>query len=74
MNQQELQSQIRHIKEERTKVRQKVCVCCGAGCISSGAEEVLKKTTGRNQCRRAWKMKLNLFLPVAWAPATRGRW
>ena len=30
-------------KEENNKYKHKICVCCGAGCISSGAEEVLKK-------------------------------
>ena len=30
-------------KEENNKYKHKVCVCCGAGCISSGSEEVLKK-------------------------------
>ena len=30
-------------KEENYKYKYKICVCCGAGCISSGSEEVLKK-------------------------------
>jgi NADH:ubiquinone oxidoreductase subunit F (NADH-binding)/(2Fe-2S) ferredoxin len=30
-------------KEENNKYKHKICVCCGAGCISSGSEEVLKK-------------------------------
>jgi len=30
-------------KVESNKYKHKICVCCGAGCISSGAEEVLKK-------------------------------
>ncbi len=30
-------------KEQNNKYKHKVCVCCGAGCISSGSEDVLKK-------------------------------
>jgi NADH:ubiquinone oxidoreductase subunit F (NADH-binding)/(2Fe-2S) ferredoxin len=30
-------------KQKNSSVKHKVCVCCGAGCISSGAEEVMKK-------------------------------
>mgnify|MGYP006363131531 FL=1 len=30
-------------KELNNKYKHKLCVCCGAGCISSGSEEVLKK-------------------------------
>ena len=30
-------------KQEDNKTKHKICVCCGAGCISSGSEGVLKK-------------------------------
>jgi NADH:ubiquinone oxidoreductase subunit F (NADH-binding)/(2Fe-2S) ferredoxin len=30
-------------KEQNNKYKHKVCVCCGAGCISSGSEAVFKK-------------------------------
>lgn len=30
-------------KYEHSKYKHKVCICCGAGCISSGSEEVMKK-------------------------------
>lgn len=30
-------------KAETNSYKTKICVCCGAGCISSGSEEVLKK-------------------------------
>ncbi len=30
-------------KDQSNKHRHKLCVCCGAGCISSGSEDVLKK-------------------------------
>ncbi len=46
MNRQELQSIIQSEKDrvQNSKQKWKACVCCGASCISSGAEEVLKKT------------------------------
>jgi NADH:ubiquinone oxidoreductase subunit F (NADH-binding)/(2Fe-2S) ferredoxin len=40
MNRQDLQT---IIYAENNKNKHKLCVCCGAGCISSGSEEVLKK-------------------------------
>lgn len=30
-------------KVESNKYKHKICICCGAGCISSGSEEVMKK-------------------------------
>lgn len=30
-------------KVENNKYKHKICICCGAGCISSGSEEVMKK-------------------------------
>ena len=30
-------------KDQNNINKNKLCVCCGAGCISSGSEEVLKK-------------------------------
>ena len=41
MNRQELKTIIQTEKnrEEMNLSRQKICVCCGAGCLSSGAEE-----------------------------------
>ncbi len=30
-------------KEQNNQYKHKICVCCGASCISSGAEEVMKK-------------------------------
>jgi len=45
MNRQDLQTIIyaEKAKELSNKYKHKLCVCCGAGCISSGSEEVLKK-------------------------------
>lgn len=45
MNRQELQAIIsaEKQKDQAHEHKIKVCVCCGAGCISSGSEEVLKK-------------------------------
>jgi NADH:ubiquinone oxidoreductase subunit F (NADH-binding)/(2Fe-2S) ferredoxin len=45
MNRQDLQTIIyaEKAKEQNNKYKHKICVCCGAGCISSGSEEVLKK-------------------------------
>jgi NADH:ubiquinone oxidoreductase subunit F (NADH-binding)/(2Fe-2S) ferredoxin len=45
MNRQDLQTIIyaEKAKDENNKNKHKLCVCCGAGCISSGSEEVLKK-------------------------------
>ncbi len=45
MNRQDLKTVIyaEKAKVETNQYRHKICVCCGAGCISSGSEEVLKK-------------------------------
>jgi len=45
MNRQDLKTIIyaEKAKELNNKYKHKLCVCCGAGCISSGSEEVLKK-------------------------------
>jgi NADH:ubiquinone oxidoreductase subunit F (NADH-binding)/(2Fe-2S) ferredoxin len=45
MNRQDLQTIIyaEKAKDQNNKYKHKVCVCCGAGCISSGSEAVLKK-------------------------------
>ncbi len=43
MTHQELQAQIEIIREGKSNNKRSVCVCCGAGCISSGSEELLKK-------------------------------
>ena len=43
MNHHELQAQMEMIREGKAGMKHKICVCCGAGCISSGSEEVLKK-------------------------------
>ncbi len=45
MNRKDLQTIIyaEKAKEENNKYKYKIHVCCGAGCISSGSEEVLKK-------------------------------
>ncbi len=45
MNRQELKNiiSVEKAKEEAAKLKQKICVCCGASCISSGSEEVMKK-------------------------------
>lgn len=43
MNRQELHTIAEKAKEKQQQFKHRVCVCCGAGCISSGAEEVLKK-------------------------------
>ena len=39
----ELTSKIEKAKEKHCGAKKKICVCCGAGCISSGSEEVLSK-------------------------------
>jgi NADH:ubiquinone oxidoreductase subunit F (NADH-binding)/(2Fe-2S) ferredoxin len=46
MNRQELQTFIQSERDrvQNSKQKWKACVCCGASCISSGAEDVLKKT------------------------------
>ena len=45
MNRQDLQTIIyaEKAKDQHNKYKHKLCVCCGASCISSGSEEVLKK-------------------------------
>lgn len=45
MNRQDLKTIIyaEKKKDETNKAKHKICVCCGAGCISSGSEEVMKK-------------------------------
>lgn len=45
MNRQDLKTIIyaEKTKVETNKYKHKICVCCGAGCISSGSEQVLKK-------------------------------
>ncbi|MBL0356030.1 MAG: NADH-quinone oxidoreductase subunit NuoF [Chitinophagaceae bacterium] len=45
MNRQDLKTIIyaEKTKDETNKYKHKICVCCGAGCISSGSEEVMKK-------------------------------
>lgn len=45
MNRQDLQTIIyaEKAKEQNNKYKHKICVCCGASCISSGSEEVMKK-------------------------------
>lgn len=43
MNRQELQALAQKAKDKQQQLKHKICVCCGAGCISSGSEEVLKK-------------------------------
>lgn len=45
MNRQELKTIIQTEKnrDQLEHAKQKICVCCGAGCLSSGSEEVMKK-------------------------------
>lgn len=43
MNRHELMGMIEKAKEKQQQKPRRIGVCCGAGCISSGAEEVLKK-------------------------------
>lgn len=43
MNRHELQAMTEKAKEKHKQLKHKICVCCGASCISSGSEEVLKK-------------------------------
>lgn len=43
MNRQDLITNIEKAREKYCDGKRKICVCCGAGCISSGSEEVLKK-------------------------------
>lgn len=42
MNRQELSAHIQKAKEKRACYRQRIGVCCGAGCMSIGSEDVLK--------------------------------
>lgn len=39
----ELQDLTRKVKEKQRQYKHRICVCCGASCISSGSEEVLHK-------------------------------
>ena len=43
MNRQDLKTIAEQAKAKHNQYKHKVCVCCGAGCISSGSEAVLKK-------------------------------
>lgn len=45
MNRQDLKTIIyaEKTKDQNNKYKHKICICCGAGCISSGSEEVVKK-------------------------------
>ena len=43
MNRQDLKTIAEQAKSKHNQFKHKVCVCCGAGCISSGSEVVLKK-------------------------------
>ena len=43
MNRQELQVLTAKAVEKQKQFKHKICVCCGASCISSGSEEVVKK-------------------------------
>ncbi len=43
MNRHELQAMAEKAKEKHKQLKHKICVCCGASCISSGSEDVLKK-------------------------------
>lgn len=43
MNRHELQALTQKARDQRQQVKHRICVCCGASCISSGSEEVLKK-------------------------------
>ncbi len=43
MNRQHLITTAQQAKARQNQYKHKVCVCCGAGCISSGSEAVLKK-------------------------------
>lgn len=45
MNRQDLKTIIyaEKTKVQNNKYRHKICICCGAGCISSGSEAVMKK-------------------------------
>lgn len=43
MNRTELQTLAAKAREKQAGIRHKICVCCGASCISSGSEAVLQK-------------------------------
>jgi NADH:ubiquinone oxidoreductase subunit F (NADH-binding)/(2Fe-2S) ferredoxin len=43
MNRQDLTTIAQQAKVKGSQFKHRVCVCCGAGCISSGSEAVLKK-------------------------------
>ncbi len=43
MNRQDLKVITEQIKIKEAQYKRKVCVCCGAGCLSSGSEAVLKR-------------------------------
>ncbi|MGB3007795.1 MAG: NuoF family protein [Chitinophagaceae bacterium] len=54
MNRHELMTIIdsEKLKAKSNAEKHKICVCCGAGCISSGAEEVMKKLEEEIKARR----------------------
>lgn len=41
----ELHALVGKVKEKQQQCKHRICVCCGAGCISSGAEQILNKLT-----------------------------
>jgi NADH:ubiquinone oxidoreductase subunit F (NADH-binding)/(2Fe-2S) ferredoxin len=47
----ELQDLTRKVKEKQQQYKHRICVCCGASCISSGSEEVLNKLTEEIKAR-----------------------
>jgi NADH:ubiquinone oxidoreductase subunit F (NADH-binding)/(2Fe-2S) ferredoxin len=51
MNHQDLKVISEKAKEKHLKFTHKIAVCCGAGCISSGSDEVLKKLTEEIKAR-----------------------
>ncbi|MBF0512226.1 MAG: (2Fe-2S) ferredoxin domain-containing protein, partial [Candidatus Omnitrophica bacterium] len=47
----ELSVMAQQAKDKKAQYKHKICVCCGAGCISSGSEAVLAKLQAEIKAR-----------------------
>lgn len=52
MNRQDLRMLTQQAKHKHAGYKQRVCVCCGAGCLAAGSEAVLKKLQEEVKIRR----------------------
>ena len=71
MNRQDLKIISEKAKEKHNNFKHKICVCCGAGCISSGSEEVLKKLQEEIKTRGLEK-EVEVIPPGAMGPCNKG--